>query len=669
MRCPTILLLGDSIHIGYREFVKHGLLGKCRVVYPKEQGKSVVDIHRMLYEWNRDLPVDENLDFVYFNAGLWDVVRVFGDNPEIPIEVYQTYVKRLAIRLRKLYPKALICFAATTPVNEAMYGKNFFRNNDEIIAYNNVVRLLVGGGIDVYDDLYSLVNSLMKSDYVLYKDATHFNNEMNLKLSEHIIKTIEKMLQSKIQVYVKESEVYMEKVTKLIEQIVKEKIDVPVVAWGAGRTFETYCNLIIKYCDLRSVVDRNERLQGHVMRGIKCISPKDISSDISLVIITVENKNAQVEIKDFCKEMNIAACTIEDYLKIVWSEYEEEYLLTVKHLFKDYNPEAKAIMQKYIGINIPENICSLDCQYCYLSLNPNRRFENINNNNPHLPLFIRWQLRREILGGSCLIGLTASGETLVADKIVEVCCELLKEGHYLHIVTNGLATQKIKEIIYEARGYAKNILFKLSFHYLELSKKNLLNKFVESVRVIEDSAASYTIELMPHDELIPYISDVLSFSKEHFGAYPHLTIGRNNKAGYKLLTKQTFREYYNTWKVFDSEMFEMRMKLYLTKGTNCNAGRLSFFFNLYTGQMKRCVFHENAGNLYLDGLSKDGFERVGDFCPLESCYNCHVYAPFGILPTDSPVPTYMTIRDRIKTNGEHWIKKDMREFLDIKLHE
>lgn len=55
-------------------------------------------------------------------------------------------------------------------------------------------------------------------------------------------------------------------------------------------------------------------------------------------------------------------------------------------------------MKKYIGISILENTCNLDCEYCYLRTNPNRRYEDIGRKNPHNPLFVRKQLSRKALG-------------------------------------------------------------------------------------------------------------------------------------------------------------------------------------------------------------------------------------------------------------------------------
>ena len=172
---------------------------------------------------------------------------------------------------------------------------------------------------------------------------------------------------------------------------------------------------------------------------------------------------------------------------------------------------------------------------------------------------------------------------------------------------------------------------------------------------------------MPHDELIPYISEIKSYSLKHFGAYPQLTIGRDDTNDYQLLTRYTFDEYYKIWNTFESEMFETRMKLYMFKGMGCNAGKKAFFLDAYTGNIARCIFNEKIDNIYRsDG--KLEFKPVADACPLEYCYNCHVYATLGLMKK-CKAPTYFTIRDRVKSDGTHWIKETMRKFLDVKLYE
>ncbi len=661
MNRAGILFLGDSISLGYRDIVKYNLRGCCEVLFPREQGKFASDLYRMLYEWKKYVTCDRQIDMVYWNAGLWDVVRIFGDEAQTSVDDYKKYLEKVCLRLRKLFPKAKICFATTTPVVEERYTDEFFRKNSDIEKYNKAAECVLKDKVDFFDDLYSFMQNIEAKNY---RDATYFTYDANQKIAAHICGIIRNTFKDEIDAVVQAEQLRVSNINKVIEDVVRNKL--PLVTWGAGKIFNEHKNFISSYCNLKALVDKDRRIQGSKIDGIQCIAPDDITSDIFLVVITINNFDAQCQIGDICNKKNISWCTYEEFMDCVWRLYEDEMLKKSNYIPEDCDPDAVEDMKKYIGISILENTCNLDCEYCYLRTNPNRRYEDIGRKNPHNPLFVRKQLSRKALGGSCLIGLTASGETLLADKFVDICIELLKEGHYLHIVTNGTAVAKIEEIINRAGKYAKHIIFKLSFHYIQLKNKGLLEKFVEAVRVIEKSQASYTIEIMPHDELVPFISEVMDFSMKNFGALPHLTIGRNENDKMKLLTNGSFTEYNDTWKVFDSIMFDMRMKLYLTKGRDCNAGPLSFFVDLYSGRIDHCVYYENAGNLYLDGISGSKLDKVGDSCPMESCFNCHVYAPFGILPMED-VPTYYTIRDRKKADGTNWIKDDMRRYLDVKL--
>lgn len=659
----NVLLLGDSISLGYRERIRNALKNEFRVVFPKEQGKSAADIYRMLYEWSRDLVSDSNdVRLVYWNAGLWDVVNIFDEGNNTDIDVYKDYLYRTYNRIKKIFPNALICFGTTTPVLENRYKSDFYRTNKEIERYNEAAKEILFEQVDLYDDLYSLVEGTEAEEYV---DATHFGNNINQKLANHICKEIKRLLSDEIENYQGIYKILENKKKNLLETI-NEKRRLSIVAWGAGNIFSEFHRVFSEYCDIRVVIDRDKRLQGSVVQGYRCVSADEIPDGVELVVSTIDNTDAIMEIQDYCLDKEILCCTYAELLEYIWPLYERKILLLQQPDFIDADPNGQYVMSKYIGISIPENVCNLDCSYCYLQLIPYRRSIDIKRKNPHLSEFIRWRLSRETLGGSCLIGLTGSGETFFADGFEEVCLELLREGHYLHIVTNGVLTEKVDSLIKNAGEYARHIIFKLSFHYLQLLRRNKLQEFVQTVRVIENSLASYTIEVMPHDELVPYIPDVLEFSEENFGAYPQLTIGRNEREGAKLLTKLNHTEFYNTWKIFNSDMFDMRMQLYMTKGKKCKAGEKSLFLDLYTGRVNRCIFPENIGNIYYDGIENMDIVKVGDYCPMNYCFNCHVYATLGVLPIPD-TPSYMTIRDRVRTDGRHWIKEDMRRYLDIKL--
>lgn len=434
----------------------------------------------------------------------------------------------------------------------------------------------------------------------------------------------------------------------------------PITLWGAGRNCRKYLERIEQFCQISSIVDKNPLLIGTFIGKHLCSSP-EILKNSDVVVITIDDKNANNEIYSYCKEKGIVACNYRELQSVINPLYEETLINTALY---DADPKEKAVMKKYIGIDLPAYGCNLNCSYCYLGETCDR--ENAFPELIHSPKFIRYRLRKENIGGAALIGLCAGGETLFADKVIEICTELLKEGHYLIIVTNGTSEKVIKNLIENAGEYAGHLIFKVSFHYLELKKRGLLRHFIDNLNMINESKASYTLELMPHDELIEFIPEVLSFSLKHFGAYPQLTVGRDEQNHRELLTKINKEEYIRTWSVFQSEMFELKMKFYMMHGMNCSAGKESFFIDLNSGRMNRCLFPEDMGDFY-DKNSSLEFDRVGDSCPLDYCYNCHAYVTIGVMP-DIEAPTYLEIRDRVREDGTHWIKEEMRRFLNDKFY-
>lgn len=652
-----VLLLGDSISMGYREYVKDILNPFYDVVYPYENGKFAAHIYRMLYEWSYELSAKaDNVAFVYWNCGLWDVVRVFRDEPQTPLKVYEEYLIRIDKRLKKLFPNAKICFATTTPIIEERYSSDFCRLNNDIKQYNDISKKILNK-IEMFDDLYTVVEDLHITEDA-YIDATHFGVEVNKALAIHISDKILKAIPAER----REKGIKQKNMKDVAEKIISQRI--PIALWGAGRNYQNYHKLIQKYCDVRFVVDKNVEMRGMVVGGLSCETPEIIKEHHHIaVVMMMDSIEARDTIVKYCQKEQIAVCGYQNLLGEIYPTYEKEILKNVQ--FVDVDPNEQNIMKKYVGINVPAYGCNFACMYCYID--NKSEGEEAFPKLIHLPDYIRYRLGREKLGGCALIGVCGFGETLLADGLADICAGLLKEGHYLHIVTNGIITKKLQEILDKAGEYCKHIIFKISFHYLELKKKKLLKQFVSNVKKIEHSEASYTLELMPHDELVPYIQEVLSFSMENFGAYPQLTIGRNEHDNRKLLTRYSNEEYKHIWSVFESKMFEVRMNHYFMHGKNCNAGRDAFFVDLYTGRIDRCLFKEDIGNFYDDECKYD-FERIGEQCPLDYCYNCHIYATLGLM-SELFMPTYLDIRDRVTIDGRHWIKDDMRRFLNVKLYD
>lgn len=664
MKECKVLLLGDSISMGYREYVRDQLQETCHVLYPAENCKFTAYTYRMLYEWRRDLCIEDGVDLIYWNNGLWDVVRVFGDGPQTDLTAYENDIKRLLHRLKYLFPTAKICWATTTPVMEALYSEDFFRRNSDIEKYNATAKAVLERHVTRIDDLYRLVKDAPGDPFY---DATHFTDEFNQVLGSHVVQTIRNALADKLfysKQFLKEER---KKSDAVVERLASAAEKPPIVAWGAGNIFSRSIDIISQFCTVLAVADINPQLHGKTVCQVPCISPDMISDYSTTVIITVENRDQNRSIAEQCRKNHFDFCSFDILLPRFIRLLQEQALAEMGENVRviDQNPHTIEVMRKYIGFDIPiSHQCNLRCSYCYL----NGTFDGsvLQPKAAYIPKFVRMKLSRQRIGGSALIGLCGDGETLLSEGFTQLCVELLKEGHYLHIVTNGVLVKKIQEILEEAGDYAGHIIFKLSFHYLQLKQKKLLSRFVEAVKMIDSSEASYTIELMPHDELEEYIDEVKAFSLHNFGALPQLTIGRDENNARRVLSRKSFREYYDTWRVFQSNMLDARMKMYLMKGKQCRAGDLSYWIDLTFGALRRCLFHENLGNIYLPD-DKTQFDCVGDDCPLDYCFNCHVYATLGVVDADSP--SYYEIRDRMMVGGGHWIKENMRRFLDIKLDE
>ncbi len=168
-----VLLIGDSIRMGYDKYVKDALEGTAEVFYPKENCKMAVYVLRFFHEWLEVENWKNDFDLVHWNAGLWDALRLFGDEPITPIDVYAEYVKRVDKRIRSVCPNAKIVFATSTPVYEEKCPDWFYRKNKTIKAYNEAaLKALKEIGSDAtINDLYSLCENFPKE---YYSDETHF---------------------------------------------------------------------------------------------------------------------------------------------------------------------------------------------------------------------------------------------------------------------------------------------------------------------------------------------------------------------------------------------------------------------------------------------------------------------------------------------------------------
>ncbi len=167
----NVLLLGDSIRTGYDKAVQRSLEQYANVYFPDENCRFASYLLRNLHEYIDIIP-DNKVDVIHWNAGLWDCLRLFQEEPHTPIDIYAYYIERICIRIKKLFPEAAVIFATSTSVLSEKMDINFKRYNEEIEAYNKrAVEIVEKYGFTV-NDLYA--TSVQIKDYA-HSDSVHYH--------------------------------------------------------------------------------------------------------------------------------------------------------------------------------------------------------------------------------------------------------------------------------------------------------------------------------------------------------------------------------------------------------------------------------------------------------------------------------------------------------------
>lgn len=188
---PNVLIIGDSISIGYTPFVKTMLEGKANVIHAPGNNQGTSLGYQKLSEW---LAGEMKWHVIHFNWGLHDLkhVKVAGTskNSNDPNDPHQadifTYEKNMNILAKQLKSTgAKLIFATTTPYPA---GVKPCRIPEDAVKYNKVAQKIMNkNGIKV-NDLYSLVLPRLKE---LQKPVNvHFKPEGSKVLAEQVAQSI-----------------------------------------------------------------------------------------------------------------------------------------------------------------------------------------------------------------------------------------------------------------------------------------------------------------------------------------------------------------------------------------------------------------------------------------------------------------------------------------------
>ena len=194
---PNVLLIGDSISIGYMVDTRKELSGEANVWRPTTNCGPTTRGLESLDAWLGD----RKWDVIHFNFGLHDLKYMGPNNenladpdsdqshPQVPIEQYAANLKKIAERLKKT--GATVIWCETTPVPEGAAGRvpgDSRRYNDAAAKAMNEV-----GGIKT-DPLYAFA---LKHADTQKKANVHYSPEGSKKLAKQVAASVREALNSR----------------------------------------------------------------------------------------------------------------------------------------------------------------------------------------------------------------------------------------------------------------------------------------------------------------------------------------------------------------------------------------------------------------------------------------------------------------------------------------
>ncbi len=155
---PRVLIIGDSISIGYTPFVTELFKGRANIVHAPGNNASTVTGLKSLDAWLGS----NRWDVIHFNWGLHDLkyidaqtkmTDVAAGKQWVPVAEYEKNLTELVQRLKKTGAKLIWC--STTPVPEGVKGRV---PGDEVIYNAAALRVMQAAGVPV-DDLNAVVGT------------------------------------------------------------------------------------------------------------------------------------------------------------------------------------------------------------------------------------------------------------------------------------------------------------------------------------------------------------------------------------------------------------------------------------------------------------------------------------------------------------------------------
>jgi lysophospholipase L1-like esterase len=191
---PKILIIGDSISIGYTPFVKENLAEQAEVFHNPGNAQHTGTGLQKIEKWIGD----EDWDIIHFNWGLWDLcyrlpnAEKLGKKDKIngvqtfSAEEYASNLDMLVSWIKN-HTDARLIFVTTTyvPVNE------LGRYKSDALKYNKAAKKVMAKNNITVNDIYKSSKSIHKK-YGKGDNDVHYTPEGYKALAEIISQFLEK---------------------------------------------------------------------------------------------------------------------------------------------------------------------------------------------------------------------------------------------------------------------------------------------------------------------------------------------------------------------------------------------------------------------------------------------------------------------------------------------
>jgi len=176
----TVLIVGDSIAMGYAPLVAEALAGELAV---RRNDGNAGDSAHLLEHLPDYLDAAGEADLVHLNCGLHDVKTPFGsERRQVPLEDYRTNLAEIVSRL--VHRQRTVVWATTTPVLHARHHavKGFDRFEADVREYNAAAAEIVAAAEIPTNDLYAVIQAA-GAEACLGPDGVHMTDAGNAALA------------------------------------------------------------------------------------------------------------------------------------------------------------------------------------------------------------------------------------------------------------------------------------------------------------------------------------------------------------------------------------------------------------------------------------------------------------------------------------------------------